>query len=74
MVTNPLDGEASLIDKVCIYSCAAAVLLVVAGPAMAKQKTKKTAAEPAHIYTQVECMKVKKMHWDDATQTCQKNK
>ena len=52
---------------------AASVSLVCAGPIVAKEKVKKTTKAP-HIYTQVECTGMKTMHWDDATQTCQKNK
>ena len=43
------------------------------GPPVAKEEAKKTTKAP-HIYSQVECTGMKKMHWDDATQTCQKNK
>ncbi len=59
-------------SKFLVFAAAIGVL-VVAGPAEAKKKAK-TAAEPAHIYTQPECTGKKTMHWDDATQTCQKNK
>lgn len=52
---------------------AASFLLVLAGPVGAKEKAKKPSAAP-HIYTQPECTGKKNMHWDDATQTCQKNK
>jgi hypothetical protein len=60
-------------SKILFFVVALGALLVVAGSAEAKKKAK-TAAEPSHIYTQPECTGKKTMHWDDATQTCQKNK
>ena len=60
-------------SKISMLTGAASALLVLAIPVMAKEKAKKTAAAP-HIYTQVECGKVKNMHWDDATHSCLKNK
>ena len=62
-----------MVSKVLISAAAVGALVVLGGPAVAKEKTKKT-AEVSHIYTQVECTGKKTMHWDDATKTCQKNK
>jgi len=59
--------------KVLMVAGALSVLVMSAAPIMAKEKAKKEPAKP-HIYSQVECTGMKKMHWDDATQTCQKNK
>ena len=41
------------------------------GPPVAKEKANKTTNAP-HIYSQVECTGMNKMHWDDATKTCRK--
>ena len=62
-----------MVSKVLISAASVGALVVLTGPALAKEKTKKT-AEASHIYTQVECTGKKTMHWDDATKTCQKNK
>ena len=62
-----------MLGRVLIAAGTASVLLVFAGPTVAKEKAKKTTKEP-HIYSQVECTGMKTMHWDDATKTCQKNK
>ena len=62
-----------MLGKVLIAAGTASVLFVFAGPTVAKEKAKKTTKAP-HIYSQVECTGMKKMHWDDATKTCQKNK
>jgi hypothetical protein len=68
-----LFGGVLMLGKVLIAAGAASVLVAFGGPTGAKEKVKKTAKAP-HIYSQVECTGMKKMHWDDATQTCQKNK
>jgi len=62
-----------MLSKVLILTGALSVLVIAPGPIVAKEKDKKAANKP-HIYSQVECTGMKKMHWDDATQTCQKNK
>lgn len=62
-----------MLGKMLIVTGAVSVLVISAGPIVAKEKVKKTPDKP-HIYSQVECTGMKKMHWDDATQTCQKNK
>lgn len=54
-----------------LMSAGVASAMLLAGAAEAKEK-KATAS--SHVYTQVECSKMKSMHWDDATQSCQKNK
>ncbi len=59
-------------DKTPLYVFVAAALLLAVGPVAAKEKQK--APKASHIYTQAECTGMKSMHWDDATQTCQKNK
>jgi hypothetical protein len=60
-------------DKVLISAGVASALFVLTSPVIAKEKAKNTTAT-THVYSQVECTKMKNMHWDDATQTCQKNK
>ena len=62
-----------MLGKVLMVTGALSVLVISAAPIVAKEKAKKEPAKP-HIYSQVECTGMKKMHWDDATQTCQKNK
>ncbi len=62
-----------MLGKALIVTGALSMLVITAGPIVAKEKVKKATTQP-HIYTQVECTGMKKMHWDDATQTCQKNK
>lgn len=62
-----------MLGKVLIAAGTASVLFVFVGPTVAKEKAKNTTKAP-HIYSQVECTGMKKMHWDDGTQTCQKNK
>ncbi|RUO99071.1 hypothetical protein [Hyphomicrobium sp.] len=54
---------------------AAAIILLTVSPTMAKKK-QKAAEKPAtsQIISQPKCTGMKTMHWDDATQTCQKNK
>lgn len=53
---------------------AASLIVVCAGPTMAKKKHKKTEQTTSTIIPQAKCTGMKTMHWDDATQTCQKNK
>jgi hypothetical protein len=55
-------------------AAAVSVLFVSTGPTMAKKKTKGTEKTSSHILTQPQCTGMKTMHWDDATQTCQKTK
>jgi hypothetical protein len=55
-------------------TAAAAVMLVTAGPTLAKKKPKKAEEATPQIIAQPKCTGMKTMHWDDATQTCQKNK
>lgn len=62
-----------MFTRISFYSAATLILMASTTPLMAKTAAKKTTKGP-HIYSQVECMKMKNMHWDDATQTCQKNK
>jgi hypothetical protein len=68
-----LEEEFFMLGKVLIAVGTASVLFLFAGPTVAKDKAKQT-TKPPHIYSQPECTGMKKMHWDDATQTCQKNK
>lgn len=62
-----------MLGKLLMAAGTATMLVVFAAPTVAKEKSKKPANAP-HIYSQVECTGMKKMHWDDATHTCQKRK
>jgi hypothetical protein len=74
LLENALGLEENMLGRMLVaVGVAGTVLLVCAGPTMAKKKPK--AAEKAtHIIAQPQCTGMKTMHWDDATQTCQKNK
>lgn len=56
-----------------VVLAAASIFVVCASPTVAKKKPKETETS-SHIITQPQCTGMKNMHWDDATQTCQKNK
>jgi len=68
--------EETLLTKSMItFAVAAALCVVSAGPTFAKKKPKKAEeSTTSTIIPQAKCTGMKTMHWDDATQTCQKNK
>jgi energy-converting hydrogenase Eha subunit A len=63
-----------LIRTAIVCAVTAGLMVVVAGPTMAKKKPKQTEEATSAIIPQPKCTAMKTMHWDDATQTCQKNK
>jgi hypothetical protein len=70
-----LETDVMLKEFSIVVTAAAAVMLMTAAPTLAKKKPKKAEkTTTSEIISQPKCTGMKTMHWDDATQTCQKNK